>query len=107
LLQNENGPCPLLAAANALLLRGSIRLPPSCIRAGAASLDDVCNMLAEEALTMSTIASSKESSSEEQSGASFHLNELLTIFPTLQDGMDVNPKFTQGVTGVEYVYVKI
>lgn len=51
---------------------------------------------------MSTIASSKESSSEEQSGASFHLNELLTIFPTLQDGMDVNPKFTQGVTGVEY-----
>mmetsp|Transcript_21883 Transcript_21883/g.36140 ORF Transcript_21883/g.36140 Transcript_21883/m.36140 type:complete len:538 (-) Transcript_21883:69-1682(-) len=93
LLQNENGPCPLLAAANALLLRGTIRLPPTCIRAGAASLDDVCNMLAEEALRMST---------EESSGSSFHLNELLTIFPTLQDGMDVNPKFTLGVTGVEY-----
>ena len=26
-LQNENGPCPLLACANALLLRGEIELP--------------------------------------------------------------------------------
>ena len=26
-LQNENGPCPLLACTNALLLRGDITLP--------------------------------------------------------------------------------
>lgn len=26
-LQNENGPCPLLACANALLLKGEIALP--------------------------------------------------------------------------------
>jgi hypothetical protein len=91
LLQNENGPCPLLAAANCLLLRGSIHLPPECVRNGVASLDNVCNVLADHALLLM-----------DQQEHSFHLNELLTIFPTLQDGMDVNPMFTAGVTGVEY-----
>ena len=87
LLQNENGPCPLLAAANALLLRGDCQLPPDCISSNVASLDDLSNMLAEQALLKTN---------------SFHLHELLTIFPTLQDGMDVNPKFTCGVSGMEY-----
>jgi len=50
-LQNENGPCPLLAASNALLLRGTINLPSACIRSGAASLEEVINMLAEKAMT--------------------------------------------------------
>ena len=51
LLQNENGPCPLLAAANALLLKGVIKIPPACIRNGVASIDDVVNMLADRALS--------------------------------------------------------
>jgi hypothetical protein len=91
LLQNENGPCPLLAAANALLLKKSISLPSECVRSGVASIDDVVNILAEKAL----LSSSKV-------GAEVHLDELLNIIPKLQFGMDVNPKFTQGVTGVEY-----
>jgi len=89
LLQNENGPCPLLAAANVLLLRGSIRLPDQCIHVGTATLDNVCNVLAEHAISSS-------------GSSNFHLNELLELFPTLQDGMDVNPKFTEGPTGYEY-----
>jgi ubiquitin carboxyl-terminal hydrolase MINDY-1/2 len=31
-----------------------------------------------------------------------HINEVMKIFPNLQFGMDVNPKFTAGPTGVEY-----
>lgn len=31
-----------------------------------------------------------------------HIDELLKLFPTLQFGMDVNPKFTVGPSGVEY-----
>ena len=31
-----------------------------------------------------------------------YIDEMLTLFPTLQFGMDVNPKFTAGPTGVEY-----
>jgi len=90
LLQNENGPCPLLAAANALLLRGSLRLPKNCIHVGSATLDNVCNALAEHAIAYSGVNNN------------FQLNELLELFPTLQDGMDINPKFTEGPTGYEY-----
>ena len=50
LLQNENGPCPLIACANALLLSSKISLPESSIRNNVASIDDVVNMLASHAL---------------------------------------------------------
>ena len=90
LLQNENGPCPLLAAANALLLKGVISLPSESIRSGVASTDDVVNILAERALLSAN------------QDTDHHLHELLTLFPNLQYGMDVNPKFTAGPTGVEY-----
>merc|ERR1712151_583656 len=59
LLQNVNGPCPLLAAANALLLRGTITLPPSCIRNGIASLHDVVNVLGMKAMNNPTLFSKK------------------------------------------------
>ena len=36
------------------------------------------------------------------STSSYHIDELLKLFPSLQYGMDVNPKFTIGPTGVEY-----
>ncbi len=32
----------------------------------------------------------------------YHIDEMLQLFPTLQYGMDVNPKFNCGPTGVEY-----
>ena len=32
----------------------------------------------------------------------YHLNEVLSLLPNLQHGMDVNPKFTSGPNGVEY-----
>eukprot|EP00562_Extubocellulus_spinifer_P000218 CAMPEP_0178476862 /NCGR_PEP_ID=MMETSP0696-20121128/3841_1 /TAXON_ID=265572 /ORGANISM="Extubocellulus spinifer, Strain CCMP396" /LENGTH=613 /DNA_ID=CAMNT_0020104169 /DNA_START=163 /DNA_END=2004 /DNA_ORIENTATION=+ len=161
LLQNKNGPCPLLAAANALLLRGVITLPGRCISAGQISIDDVVNILAERtvaktgqhaasasATTVSdpvpattTVAVSEnktdndeknESSSSEAEAdaeaeasappspsplppqkdssprasaalhAQHHLHEVLSLFPSLQYGMDVNPKFTSGPTGVEF-----
>jgi len=110
LLQNENGPCPLLAAANALLLRGVISLPPSCIKTNSASIDDVVNTLAERALRVSGSDLDKDaavppSSCEDRNrkeGREFQVDELLSIFPSLQYGMDVNPKLAAGPTGVEY-----
>jgi len=127
LLQNENGPCPLLACANALLLRGVITLPSACVRNGVASIDDVVNVLADRALKRAAEqteaakhasewkevsakkkqpddAESKEILSEIHDGLSHehHIHELLSLFPNLQYGMDVNPRFTQGPSGVEY-----
>mmetsp|Transcript_43840 Transcript_43840/g.105776 ORF Transcript_43840/g.105776 Transcript_43840/m.105776 type:complete len:470 (+) Transcript_43840:96-1505(+) len=89
LLQNENGPCPLLAAANVLLLKDSITLPSNCIGAGVITIDELLNVLAEKILTNKT-------------GSDHHIQEVMDLFPTLQFGMDVNPKFTDGPTGVEY-----
>lgn len=93
LLQNENGPCPLLAVCNCLLLRDDIRLPAVAIRNNVASIDDVVNTLADHALRQNSIAGSENV---------YHVDELLQLFPTLQFGMDVNPKFLLGPTGVEY-----
>ena len=104
LLQNINGPCPLLAAANALLLRGVITLSSECIRNGVASTDDVVNMLANRALIRSQQQQSSSSTSTDdntnnntnnhQNHEEYHLNEVLSLLPTLQHGMDVNPQFT-------------
>ena len=165
LLQNKNGPCPLLAAANALLLRGVITLPGRCISAGQISIDDVVNILAERTVaktgqhaasasatavsdpvpaTTTMAVSENETNSDEKNNSSsseaeaeapapapapappspspspsppqkdssprasaalhaqHHLHEVLSLFPSLQYGMDVNPKFTSGPTGVEF-----
>ena len=102
-MQNENGPCPLLAAANALLLRGEITLPPQTVRSNVASIDNVVNMLAERALKSSEQSQLEtKSQSKPNSTSAYHVDELLTLFPSLQYGMDVNPKFTLGPKGCEY-----
>lgn len=41
-------------------------------------------------------------SNHQGGNADHHVQEVLNIFPTLQFGMDLNPKFTAGPTGVEY-----
>ncbi|KAL7527280.1 hypothetical protein ACHAWF_002119 [Thalassiosira exigua] len=102
LLQNENGPCPLLAAANALLLRGAITLDPVCVRNGVASTDDVINMLANRALATGSGGEADKMVTSNSSHHEYHLNEVLSLLPDLQHGMDVNPKFTSGPTSVEY-----
>ncbi|KAG7352724.1 MindY deubiquitinase [Nitzschia inconspicua] len=91
LLQNENGPCPLLAAANVLLLKQSITLPPYSKSAGVVTIEELTNVLAEKILL-----------NHEEANNDHHINEVMKIFPNLQFGMDVNPKFTAGPTGVEY-----
>lgn len=93
LLQNENGPCPLLAAANALLLQGTISLPVSAVRTGVATIDDVCNTLAIVAM---------DGNPNGNTSSQYHIDELMKFFPTLQYGMDVNPRFVCGPTGMEY-----
>jgi MINDY deubiquitinase len=112
LLQNENGPCPLLAAANCLLLQDRVSLPATAIRNNVASLSDLTNILANFALSQHENSNSnnndavmmKDDSEKEMMRAQSHyqLNELLQLIPKLQDGMDVNPKFTAGITGYEY-----
>ncbi|GKY98192.1 hypothetical protein MPSEU_000777000 [Mayamaea pseudoterrestris] len=96
LLQNENGPCPLLAAANGLLLRGTLEFPAHCLQHGVASLEDVTNMLANQALAIED-----ESTTIKSNDKTFHIDELMKWIPQFQNGMDVNLGFTK-VDAYEY-----
>lgn len=102
MLQNENGPCPLLAAVNCLLLKDVIHLPAACIRNSVVSLQDVVNLLAEQAMTYGNSSHDTNDDSASNAHERMFLDELLQVLPKLQYGMDVNPKFTQGCTGYEY-----
>lgn len=74
-----------------MLLKGSITLPSNCIGAGVVTIEELLNVLAEKILVNNT-----------KSDSDHHIQEVMTIFPTLQFGMDVNPTFTNGPTGTEY-----
>ena len=89
-LQNENGPCPLLAISNCLLLRDSIALPANNRNSRTITLEEIIGILANLALTKTDVASS------------FSLNEILTLMPSLARGLDVNVKFHAGVSGFEF-----
>jgi ubiquitin carboxyl-terminal hydrolase MINDY-1/2 len=104
LLQNENGPCPLLAAVNCLLLQNLIELTPLCKDHGFITLEDLTNLLALHAIQRNNDAVATATSSsppEQQSQHTFHIDELMEHLPRFQFGMDVNPKFT-GITAYEY-----
>lgn len=97
LLQNENGPCPLLACANVLLLRGVISLPSVSVRNGAASLEEVLHMLAEKIMNYNN----HQQEGSEDTSHHHHINEVLDLLPNLQYGMDINPRFNSP-TGMEF-----
>lgn len=66
-------------------------------------------MLADHALKSKGSASGSSGDGDGQENgpnknleAEHHIHELLHLFPSLQYGMDVNPKFHAGPTGVEY-----
>jgi len=50
LLQNENGPCPLLALCNVLLLRNAISLPKRAFAMGHVTFEDLVEILSNKAL---------------------------------------------------------
>jgi len=76
-----------------------ITLDPICHRNGVASTDDVVNMLANRAMQTSNTTTNNNTTNQH---SEYHLNEVLSLLPNLQHGMDVNPKFTSGPNGVEY-----
>ncbi|CAF1021541.1 unnamed protein product [Rotaria sordida] len=94
LLQNVNGPCPLLAIANILLLRQRIRLNPN---AGAISTEHVIAMIAEYILQIDTT----KLSADDRANYEQNVADALSILPKLQTGLNINLKFN-GVDKFEY-----
>lgn len=85
LLQNDNGPCALVALANVLLLsprhqRSALELTNLVNKGNSITLSDLVTVLANIGI-------------QTQNGANTDINQLLHILPQLHTGLNVNPLF--------------
>lgn len=92
--QNENGPCPLVAILNVLLLRRQITLPNhSGIVAASKLMEYIGDAMLENV--------PKNLSGEVRLNYEQNMHDAMAVLPKLQTGLDVNVKFT-GVRDFEY-----
>uniref|UniRef100_A0A915C4S7 Ubiquitin carboxyl-terminal hydrolase n=1 Tax=Parascaris univalens TaxID=6257 RepID=A0A915C4S7_PARUN len=92
--QNENGPCPLVAVANVLLLKGQLGLPNKAERI---SEKDLLQCIADCLLRL------KPEGLNEGDALNYEQNisDVLSLVPSLPRGLDVNVQFN-GVNKFEY-----
>ena len=85
IMQNINGPCPLLAICNILLLRGSICIHPdySCV-----TYKKLVILLGD--LLLNTKVQLTQSMEENYNQ---NVADAIALFPTLQHGLDINVCF--------------
>lgn len=88
--QNENGPCPLIAIANVLLLRGDMAFSSDL---AIISLDSLVEQVGNQ------VFSFFEKSSHRLSPE--NMTAILNVLPNLAHGLDVNVSFN-GVDKMEY-----
>lgn len=82
IVQNENGPCSLIALCNVLLMRGTVQITPE--DRPAASYSYLSSLLGEHLIDV--IPSNP--------GEALDLEAALSILPQTQYGLDVNVKFS-------------
>ncbi|XP_051896480.1 ubiquitin carboxyl-terminal hydrolase MINDY-2 isoform X3 [Pristis pectinata] len=92
--QNENGPCPLLAIMNVLLLAWKIKLPPMI---EIITAEQLMEYLGDYILD----AKPKEITDAQRLNYEQNMSDAMAILHKLQTGLDVNVKFT-GVRVFEY-----
>ncbi|XP_004452932.2 ubiquitin carboxyl-terminal hydrolase MINDY-2 [Dasypus novemcinctus] len=92
--QNENGPCPLLAILNVLLLSWKVKLPPMM---EIITAEQLMEYLGDYMLD----AKPKEISEIQRLNYEQNMSDAMAILHKLQTGLDVNVKFT-GVRVFEY-----
>ncbi|UZJ54135.1 hypothetical protein CBS101457_003455 [Exobasidium rhododendri] len=82
IIQNENGPCSLIALCNMLLLRGTLQLTPE--DRPAVSYSYLSSLLGEHLIDVITTSGSE---------SAMDLEAALSILPQTQTGLDVNVCF--------------
>jgi hypothetical protein len=87
LLQNENGPCPLLAICNGLLLSGKITLPAGRMEI---TTDSLVQLIANHLFSHPTLHSSDDNI---RINAQKSVDDVIQILPAFAVGLDVNCKF--------------
>ncbi|XP_069480456.1 ubiquitin carboxyl-terminal hydrolase MINDY-2 isoform X1 [Ambystoma mexicanum] len=92
--QNENGPCPLLAIINVLLLAWKVKLPPMM---EIITSEQLMEYLGDYILETKP----KEISEVQRLNYEQNMNDAMAVLHKLQTGLDVNVKFT-GIQVFEY-----
>ncbi|KAM6234393.1 ubiquitin carboxyl-terminal hydrolase MINDY-1 [Porphyrio hochstetteri] len=92
--QSENGPCPLLAIMNILLLQWKVKLPP---QKEVITAEELMAHLGDCILSTQP----REPSEGLQLNFQQNINDTMTVLPKLATGLDVNVRFT-GVSDFEY-----
>eukprot|EP01105_Mastigella_eilhardi_P026389 TRINITY_DN7602_c0_g1_i1.p1 TRINITY_DN7602_c0_g1~~TRINITY_DN7602_c0_g1_i1.p1 ORF type:complete len:433 (+),score=148.42 TRINITY_DN7602_c0_g1_i1:30-1301(+) len=85
-LQNENGPCPLLALTNALLARGDITLSPKEGISLIVTQQEILNKLSDRMLQVASSAANQEE-------AVMEVSALVPDIAKLNSGLDINVGF--------------
>mmetsp|Transcript_21590 Transcript_21590/g.41190 ORF Transcript_21590/g.41190 Transcript_21590/m.41190 type:complete len:443 (-) Transcript_21590:63-1391(-) len=91
ILQNQNGPCPLIALANVLLLRGVLSIHPDYAQINSETL---LGMIGNEVM--------KKLEDCETEDVKYSVAEALNSLPGLQGGLNVNVRFND-VQGFEFL----
>ncbi|CAL1548026.1 unnamed protein product, partial [Lymnaea stagnalis] len=92
--QNENGPCPLLAIMNVLLLKGKVKLAPMIEMVTSEQLMTYLGDCIFENMPQNLSTTS-------QANYEQNMQDAMSVMYKLQTGLDVNVKFT-GVADFEY-----
>ncbi|KAK9814352.1 hypothetical protein WJX72_004386 [[Myrmecia] bisecta] len=98
-LQNENGPCPLLAIANVLLLRNQIELPVNCPEVSQERLMSLVAGLLLDSNSEQRLDS--QASEEYKANLRQHIADAIARLPKLTTGVDVNVQF-HDIRGFEF-----
>jgi hypothetical protein len=98
-MQNENGPCPLLALSNVLLLRNQIQLSADIPEV---SQEHLLSLVAGYILDSNSPDRVKtEASPEYQANLQQNVADAVCQLPKLTSGLDVNPVFDRSIRGFE------
>ncbi|KAF0981007.1 hypothetical protein FDP41_012795 [Naegleria fowleri] len=97
ILQNLNGPCPLIAICNLMSLRGENIGMEDYIENGFITNNNLVCILAEYMLKKFNAISKKQQTNE--NGQEILFQTALDHLPILKHGLDVNVQFTEGVSG--------
>lgn len=87
--QNENGPCPLLALCNVLILSGRMKIPPGETIVTSTHLLDLLGACLIELHPGDKLSDGERANYEQ------NVQDAMSIFPKLQTGLDVNVKFNR------------
>ncbi|KAJ8526859.1 hypothetical protein K7X08_029336 [Anisodus acutangulus] len=88
ILQNDNGPCPLLAICNVLLLKNNLNLSPDIPEV---SQEKLLSLVAERLIDSNSNVNDKDAGYVENQQQ--NIADAIDLLPRLATGIDVNIKF--------------